>query len=151
MVAEQMKSNMSFCSKLVLLIAAIFISAGAAGQEISPETLAKRVRRKNLTVKEWNVEQRTSTRWLDHLKVYDDQGRCVEEIEYAQYGQKERIVTTYGENGLVEKEVVYDDRNKVVRVRKYEYNADGTKSKQYNYLPNGRLYSIKTYEYAFAD
>lgn len=60
-------------------------------------------------------------------------------------------MTTYGENGLVEKEVVYDDRNKVVRVRKYEYNADGTKSKQYNYLPNGRLYSIKTYEYAFAD
>jgi len=39
----------------------------------------------------------------------------------------------------------------VVRVRKYEYNADGTKNKQYNYLPNGKLYSVKTYEYFFAD
>lgn len=142
---------MKIYSILFLFLIAIVVSANAMGQEISPETLAKRAKRKNLTVKEWNVEQRTSTRWLDHLKVYDDQGRCVEEIEYAQYGQKERIVTTYGENGLVEKEVVYDDRNKVVRVRKYEYNADGTKSKQYNYLPNGRLYSIKTYDYIFAD
>lgn len=120
-------------------------------QEVSPETLAKRARRKNLTVKEWNVEQKGGTRWMDHLTVYDSEGRKTSSTEFARYGQKERIVTTYGENGLVVKEVVYDDRDKVVRIRKYEYNSDGTKKNQYNYLPNGKLYSIKTYEYVFTD
>ena len=124
---------------------------GLQAQEVSPETLAKRSRRKNLTVKEWNVEQKNKTRWMDHLKVYDNEGRNVEEIEFSNYGQKERIVTFYGQNGLVEKEVVYDDRNKPVRIRKYEYNPDGTKETQYNYLPNGKLYSTKTYEYVFSD
>lgn len=123
----------------------------AQAQEVSPETLAKRAKRKNLTVKEWNIEQNASTRWMDHIKTYDSLGRCIEEIEYAKYGQKERIVTQYNEKGLIAKEIVYDDRNKVIRVRKYEYNPDGSKKKQYNYLPNGKLYSVKTYEYLFAD
>ena len=89
---------------------------------------------------------------MDHITVYDDQGRKIEEIEYANYGQKERVTIEYDEaTGKVSKEVVYDDRNKPVRIRKYEYNADGTKGKQYNYLPNGKLYSVKTFEYIFSD
>ena len=48
-------------------------------------------------------------------------------------------------------EVEYNDRNKPVRIRKYEWNANGTKAKQYNYLPNGKLYSIKVFEYIFKD
>lgn len=120
--------------------------------QISPETIAKREKRKNLTVKEWNTNAKSKTRWLDHLTVYDDQGRKIEEIEYATYGQKERITFEYNpENGKIAKEVVYDDRNKPFRIRKYEYNADGTKQKQYNYLPNGKLYSIKIFEYLFLD
>lgn len=136
---------------ILSLIPLLLMAVAAFAQEVSPETLAKRAKRKNLTVKEWNVEQKGSTRWMDHLKTYDAEGRCVVSIEYAKYGQKEKIVTTYGDNGLVTKEVVYDDRNRVVRVRKYDYNPDGTKSKQYNYLPNGKLYSVKNYEYIFAD
>ena len=58
---------------------------------VSPETLAKRERRKNLTVKEWNTNDKTHTRWLDRIKVYDEQGRVIEETEYATYGQKWRI------------------------------------------------------------
>ena len=138
--------------RLFTIFSAILAFAFAAyAQEVSPETLAKRARRKNLTVKEWNVEQKGGTRWMDHLTVYDSEGRKTSSTEFARYGQKERIVTTYGENGLVVKEVVYDDRDKVVRIRKYEYNSDGTKKNQYNYLPNGKLYSIKTYEYVFTD
>ena len=53
--------------------------------------------------------------------------------------------------GKVSKEVIYDDRDKPVRIRKYEYNEDGTKKKQYNYLPNGKLYSVKVFEYLFSD
>ena len=87
-----------------------------------------------------------------HLTVYDDQGRKVEEIEFSNYGQVERVTCEYDEvTGKVSKEIVYDDRNKPSRIRKYEYNADGTKRKQYNYLPNGKLYSVKVFEYIFSD
>lgn len=138
--------------KLLVFLSLLLVSGLAAfAQEVSPETLAKREKRKNLTVKEWNVEQKGSVRWMDHITVYDTEGRKISSTEFARYGQKERIVTTYGTNGLVAKEVVYDDRDKVVRIRKYEYNPDGTKKTQYNYLPNGKLYSIKTYEYVFTD
>lgn len=137
--------NKSFSLILMLLCSACLFA------QVSPETLAKRAKRKNLTVKEWNTDSKTKTRWLDHVTVYDSEGRKVEEIEYATYGQRERITIEYDETGRVSKEVVYDDRNKPARIRKYEYNADGTKCKQYNYLPNGKLYSVKVFEYLFSD
>jgi len=119
---------------------------------LTPEQLAKREKRKNLTVKEWNTDDRTKTRWLDRVKVYDAQGRCVEETEYATYGQKWRVTSTYDDvTGKVVEEVEYNDRNRPARIRKYEWNADGTKAKQYNYLPNGKLYSVKVFEYIFSD
>ncbi len=137
--------------KILMLLITIMCASIAVGQEVSPETLAKRQKRKNLTVTEWNTDAKGRNRWMDHLTIYDEQGRKIEEIEYASYGQRERVVITYGENGLVAKEIVYNDRNKPARIRKYEYNPDGTKKKQYNYLPNGKLYSIKEYNYKFSD
>ena len=131
-------------------LAALLCSFALNAQELSPETLAKREARKNLTVKEWNTD-RTKTRWLDRETTYDSQGRKVEVIEYASYGQKWRETYEYGENGRVAKEVEYDDRNKPVRVRKYEWNSDGTKKKQYNYAPNGKLLSVKVFEYIFSE
>ena len=47
------------------------IRTGACGAGLSPEELAKRAKRKNLTVKEWNTDSQKKTRWLDHLTVYD--------------------------------------------------------------------------------
>lgn len=121
-------------------------------QMVSPETLAKRARRTNLTVKEWNTATRGGAKWLDHITIYDNQGRKIEEIEYTNYGQKERVTFEYDEEtGKISREIVYDDRNKPSRIRKYEYNSDGTKAKQYNYLPNGKLYSIKIFEYIFSN
>lgn len=135
----------------VLLTCVLTLTAMTVSAQLSPETIAKREKRKNLTVKEWNTDAKSKTRWLDHLTVYDDEGRKIEEIEYASYGQKERITYEYADNGKIGKEIVYDDRNKPTRIRKYEYNEDGTKKKQYNYLPNGRLYSVKVFEYLFTD
>ena len=124
----------------------------AAQSLLTPEQLAKREKRKNLTVKEWNTDSKTKARWLDHVKVYDSQGRCIEEIEYATYGQRSRVTYTYDDaTGKVIEEVEYNDRNKPVRIRKYEWNSNGTKAKQYNYLPNGKLYSVKLFEYIFSD
>ncbi len=122
-----------------------------AWAEVSPETLAKRAKRKNLTIREWNTDAKAKTRWLDHIAVYDSLGRKVEEIEYATYGQVQRITVEYDAEGFVSREVVYNDKDKPVRIRKYEYNDNGTKKKQYNYLPNGKLYSVKVFEYAFSD
>ena len=119
--------------------------------DVSPETLAKRAKRKNMTLKEWNTDAASRTKWLDHLTVYDAEGRKVEEIEYAVYGQVWRVVTEYDEQGQVSREVEYDGKNRPVRIRKYEYNDNGTKHKQYNYLPNGKLYSVKVFEYIFSE
>ena len=143
---------MKTSSNILLIFSLFLISMPMMSQSLlTPEQLAKREKRKNLTVKEWNVDAKTNTRWLDHIKVYDNQGRCVEEIEYATYGQRSRVISTYDDvTGKVIEEVEYNDRNKPVRIRRYEWNADGTKAKQYNYLPNGKLYSIKVFEYVFS-
>ncbi len=139
--------------RINLLLCLLLFTFGAMAQSLlTPEALAKREKRKNLTVKEWNTDSSTKTRWLDHVTVYDSQGRKTEETEYATYGQRERVTFEYDEvTGKVVKEVVYNDRNRVTRIRKYEWNADGTKAKQYNYLPNGKLYSVKVFEYVFND
>ncbi len=133
--------------KRLLMLTYTLLCATLVFSQVSPETLAKRERRKNLTIKEWNTVQGSKTRFLDRMTTYDEQGRKIEEIEYTSYGQKYRITYEYDATGAVSKEVEYDDRDKPVRIRKYEYNADGTKHKQYNYLPNGKLYSIKVFEY----
>lgn len=137
--------------KRIISICLMLLCASAAYAQLTPEQLAQRSKRKNLIVKEWNTDTKSKTKWLDHLTTYDDHGRKIEEVEYTTYGQKERTTCEYGPNGRIVKEVVYDDRNKPFRIRKYEYNTDGTKRKQYNYLPNGRLYSVKVFEYISAD
>ncbi|MBO7195008.1 MAG: hypothetical protein J6V27_03115 [Alistipes sp.] len=60
--------------KLLLIALAIFFAQGLYAQTVSPETLAKRAKRKNLTVKEWNTDSSKKSRWLDHLTVYDEAG-----------------------------------------------------------------------------
>ena len=131
----------------VFLLAFMLFAIQGVFAQLHPETRAKRERRRNMTVKEWNTDAKSKTRWLDRITVYDSEGRKIEEIEYATYGQKWRETYEYGENEKISKEVYYDDRNKPVRIRKYEYNEDGSKRRQYNYLPNGRLESVKVYEY----
>ncbi len=136
----------------VFALCSLLFASLSAQSLLTPEQLAKRERRKNLTVKEWNTDSKSKTRWLDHLKVYDSEGRCIEEIEYATYGQKSRVTYKYDDvTGKVAEEVEYNDRNRPIRIKKYEWNENGTKAKQYNYLPNGKLYSIKLYEYIFSD
>ncbi len=136
---------------LTLLFCALAMGLSLSAQELDPATLAKRDARRNLTVKEWNTDAKTKTRWLDRQTTYDSQGRKTEEIEYASYGQRWRQTYEYGPDGRCCKEVEYDDRNKPVRIRKYEWNANGTKKKQYNYAPNGKLLSVKVFEYIFQD
>ena len=136
---------------MLILVALVAFPSYLSAQELDAATLAKRAGRKNLTIKEWNTDAKTKTRWLDRVTTYDAEGRKIEQIEYASYGQKWRETYEYGENGRVVREVEYDDRDKPKSIRKYEYNEDGTKKKQYNYAPNGRLQTIKVFEYVIGE
>ncbi len=119
-------------------------------QSTSPESLSddRRVQKKNLIIREFNTDAKGKNNWMDHLTVYNEQGYKTQEIEYAVYGMRSKVLYEYDEKNRCVKEIVYDDRNKITRIRKITYNADGTRKAQYNYLPNGRLFSTKRYEYS---
>jgi len=114
---------------------------------LTPEE--KRAFRKNLVIKEMNADSKGNRQWLDHYTVWDENGFKVEEIEYAVYGQSERVTFEYDKNGKCIRENVYNDKNKLYRIRKYEYFENGRKKKQYNYNPDGKLYSTKIFEYSY--
>ena len=137
--------------KLVLALTFLAISAVSFAQSVSDATIAKRENRKGMVLKEWNTAAGDKRAFLDRVTTYDVLGRKIEEIEYASYGQKWRVVFEYPENSditaKVLREIEYNDRDRVTRIKKYEYNEDGSKKCQKNYYPNGKLESVKTYEY----
>ena len=137
--------------RIVILLAFFAISVGTFAQAVSDATIAKRENRRGMVLKEWNTPAGDKRAFLDRKTTYDEFGRKIEEIEYASYGQKWRVVYEYPANSditaKVLREIEYNDRDKVVRIRKYEYDEDGAKVKQLNYYPNGKLESVKTFEY----
>lgn len=138
--------------KLILLISFLApLAFSVMAQSVSDATIVKRENRKGMVLKEWNTPAGDKRAFLDRKTTYDSLGRKIEEIEYASYGQKWRVVSEYpansGINAKVLREIEYNDRDKVVRIRKFEYTADGSKKRQLNYYPNGKLESVKTYEY----
>ena len=137
--------------KLFVILAFFAISFGTFAQSVSDATIAKRENRKGMVLKEWNTPAGDKRAFLDRKTTYDEYGRKIEEIEYASYGQKWRVVSEYPANSditaKVVREIEYNDRDKVVRIRKYEYDEDGSKVRQLNYYPNGKLESVKTFEY----
>ncbi len=137
--------------RLVLVLAFLAIGFGVMAQSVSDATIVKRENRKGMVLKEWNTPAGDKRAFLDRKTTYDELGRKVEEIEYASYGQKWRVVSEYPANSditaKVVREIEYNDRDKVVRIRKFEYNEDGSKKCQKNYYPNGKLESVKTFEY----
>ena len=141
--------------RFAIMLVLLFAGAMSFAQNVSQNTVEKRVRRKNMTVKEWNTPANTKQAFLDHVTTYDTLGRKIEEIEYANYGQKSRVVSEYpagsGVEATVKSEIESNDRDKVVRIRKFEYNEDGSKKRQLNYYPNGKLESVKVFEVSYKD
>ena len=137
--------------RLLFLLAFCSIAYGAVSQSVSESTIQKRENRKGMVLKEWNTAAGDKRAFLDRVTTYDEMGRKIEEIEYASYGQKWRIVFEYPKDSditaKVVREIEYNDRDKVSRIRKFEYDEDGSKVRQLNYYPNGKLESVKTYEY----
>lgn len=137
--------------KRILFFVLMMVALPAFAQSVSDATIQKRENRRGMVLKEWNTAVGAKMPFLDHVTTYDSLGRKIEEIEYAAYGQKSRVVSEYPPNSdvtaKVVREIEYNDRDKVVRIRKFEYNPDGTKSRQLNYYPNGKLEAVKVYEY----
>ena len=132
----------------IMIVPLVYV---VSAQAVSDATIEKRENRKGMVLKEWNTPVGDKRAFLDRKTTYDSLGRKIEEIEYASYGQKWRVVSEYPANSdisaKVVREIEYNDRDKVVRIRKFEYTADGSKKRQLNYYPNGKLESVKTYEY----
>ena len=126
---------------LILIVILLFSTATFAQSKTSSG--------KSVTVKEWKTSAKTGTRFMDEMTKYNAKGQKIEQIEYANYGQKSRTTYEYDAKGNCVKHVLYDSKNKVVRIRKFEYYEDGSKKKQYNYDPDGKLVSTREFEYIF--
>lgn len=133
--------------KYIILIAAFILAGFGAWAQTTEKVMDK----KNLVVKEWNVNAR-GARVMDHMTVYSTDGKKIEETEYDYTGkQKWRKRYEWGDNLKMTRELVYDERNKLVNYKKFEYNEFGKKKVQYTYDPKGKLISTKTYEYITQD
>lgn len=141
--------------RILIILAFVALGSCAMAQSVSDATVIKRENRRGMTIKEWNTMAGSKRAFLDRVTTYDELGRKIEEIEYASYGQKWRVVYEYPEGSditaKVLREIEYNDRDKVVRIRKFEYNEDGSKKRQLNYYPNGKLESVKTYEVIYKE
>ena len=137
--------------KLLTLLALAFALAVPA---MAQNTAAgQKINKKNLVIKEWNTDPRSGKKVLDRVTTYNADGKKIEEIEYGSDGQKWRKRFEYapGTEGKCVKESVYDERNRLNTVKKYEYNEFGRKKTQYNYNAKGKLLTVKVFEYITED
>ena len=136
--------------KLLTLIAFALVLILSAGAQ---NTSAQKINKKNLVIKEWNTDAKSGKKVLDHVTTYNPDGKKIEEIEYGSDGQKWRKRFEYapGTEGKCIKESVYDERNRLNTVKKYEYNEFGRKKVQYNYNAKGKLLTVKVFEYITED
>lgn len=130
--------------KRILFIALALL--GAAALPVKAQEVEK-PSKSNMTVKEWNVDAGTNNKVLDHVTIYNELGKKVEEIEYDSKGQKWRKKYEHGANGKIVRELVYNGANKLDNIRKIEFDELGRKKTEYVYDAKGRLKRYKVYEY----
>ena len=96
-----MKRILTVAAGLLLAIFPTFAQDNTATQKIN---------KKNLVVKEWKTKVGSKTPYLDNMVTYDELGRKIEEIEYASYGQRKRVVYEYeGTSTKCSRQIEYDD------------------------------------------
>ncbi len=134
--------------KIIVMALLSLLLIPAAGAQ---DTLAVKINKKNLVIKEWNTEPKSGARALDHVTTYSPEGKKIEEIEYSSDGQKWRKRFEYGADGKVSRELVYDGRNRLQTYKTFEYNEFSRKKVQYTYNARGKLLSIKHFEYIAQD
>ena len=135
---------------IILSLCALLLSVNAYADYPERSKLAKSKGRK-LTVKEWKTTPDGKNKWVDHIEVYNAQGQLIEEYEYGDYGRhlSWRSEYFYNAKGQLEKEIIYNERNKPSKVRKYEYDSNGVCTRRLNYNANGTLNSYRKFEYIY--
>ena len=118
----------------------------------SPDRAAMaRAKGRQLTVSEWKTTPDGRKSWIDHAEVYNAKGELIEEAEYSDFGTRLawRNIYEYNSSGQLIKEVVYDERNRVSKIRTFEYDANGVCTRRMNYAADGKLNSYRKFEYKF--
>lgn len=136
--------------RFILTALAILIVATATAQDPGRAAIA-RAQGKQLVVKEWKTTPDGRKKWIDHAEVYNAKGQLIEEAEYSDFGTRLawRSEYEYNAQGQLIKERLYNERNKLDKVRTFEYDADGVCTRRMNYAANGVLNSYRQYEYSF--
>lgn len=106
---------------------------------------------KKMMVKEWKTTPDGKKKWVDHAEVYNANGQLIEEAEYSDFGTRLawRAEFEYNEKGELVTERIYNERNKLDKVRKFEYNDSGVCVRRLNYSANGVLNSYRQFEFVF--
>ena len=135
---------------LIFIIIAPLLATTLSANEPERGAMA-RAHGKRLTVKEWKTTPDGRNKWIDHIEVYNAEGYLIEEREYSDFGRRQawRSEYSYNERGQLIQEVVYNERNKIEKVRKFEYDADGVCTRRLNYNANGTLNSYRQFEYIY--
>jgi hypothetical protein len=136
--------------QIFLIILTTLLSITAYAEQPERSAMAKS-RGKRLTVKEWKTTPDGRNKWVDHVEVYNAKGELIEEAEYGDFGRHLtwRSELTYNDKGQLIMEVVYNERDKVSKVRKFEYDSKGVCTRRLNYNANGTLNSYRQFEYTF--
>lgn len=130
---------------LILLAALMLQIPGAFAQD------TQKINKKNLVIKEWNLDPKGTNKVLDHVTTFSPEGKKLEEIEYGSSGQKWRKRFEYGADGKVARELIYDDHNRLQTYKTFEYNEFSRKKVQYTYNAKGKLIAVKQFEYLAQD
>lgn len=136
--------------KIIALIALV-VMPFVAMADYPERSEAARSSGQRMTVNEWKVTPDGRNRWVDHVEVYDAEGRIVEEREYADFGRtlSWRSEYIYNDQGLLEREIVYNERGRISKVRKFEYDENGVCIRRLNYNANGMLNSYREFEFIY--
>ena len=136
--------------RVILTIIALITTVNTYGENRERSLMAESAG-KRLTVKEWKTTPDGKNSWIDHIEVYNEKGQLIEEAEYGDFGRHLawRSEFEYNEKGQLIKEIVYNERNKVSKVRKFEYDSNGVCTRRLNYNANGTLNSYRKFEYNY--
>ena len=136
--------------RIILTIIALIATVNTYGENRERSQMAQSAG-KSLTVKEWKTTPDGKNRWVDHIEVYNAKGQLISESEYGDFGRHLALRSEYEYNaaGQLIKEIVYNERNKVSKVRKFEYDSNGVCTRRLNYNANGTLNSYRKFEYSF--
>jgi hypothetical protein len=141
---------MSF--KHIAIILSLLFAGATMTLAQSPDRAAMaRAKGRQLTVNEWKTTPDGKKSWIDHAEVYNAKGELIEEAEYSDFGTRLawRNIYEYNSSGQLIKEVVYDERNRVSKIRTFEYDANGVCTRRMNYAADGKLNSYRKFEYKF--